>query len=114
MTDLASRRCEPCKSGEPALTPEQIEPLRAQVHADWEVVGDAHHLRRVFRFQNFRDALAYLNLVGALAEEQFHHPDLELSWGRVGVEIWTHKIDGLREADFVFAAKCDQLFTSAS
>ena len=70
---------------------------------------DGHHLRRVFRFPDFAAALAYTNRVGEMAEEQGHHPDLHLAWGRVGVEIWTHKIDGLLEADFVFAAKCDAL-----
>ena len=109
MTDLASRRCEPCKSGVPSLTPDELRPLAAQLDADWEVVDD-HHLSRRFKFENFRQALDYVNRVGEMAEEQGHHPDLHLAWGVVGVEIWTHKIDGLHEADFVFAAKCDRLY----
>ncbi len=108
MSDLASRRCEPCKGGTPPLTPDEIAPLRDQLEDDWQVV-DGHHLRRSFVFKNFREALDYLNKVGEMAEEQFHHPDLALAWGRVTVEIWTHKIDGLQEGDFVFAARCDRL-----
>jgi 4a-hydroxytetrahydrobiopterin dehydratase len=91
----------------PPLTAEQIAPLAAAL-PDWEVVRD-HHLVRTYRFPDFARALAFVNRVGALAEEVGHHPDLHLSWGRVGIEIWTHKIDGLAEADFVFAAKCDRL-----
>ena len=112
MSELAERRCEPCKSGEPPLGEAQTAPLLAQLDADWQVI-DGHHLSRVYRFKNFRLALDYVNAVGALAEEQGHHPDLHLAWGKVGVEIWTHKIDGLHEADFVFAAKCDRLYPGA-
>ncbi len=113
MSELAARRCEPCKSGVPPLTPGEIEPLQAQLDPGWQVVDD-HHLRRELKFKNFREALAYVNRVGQMAEEQGHHPDLHLAWGKVGVEIWTHKINGLHEADFVFAAKCDQLYPSTS
>ena len=108
MTSLAERRCEPCRGGVPPLRPDAWQPLYAELHADWQVV-DGHHLSRSFRFPNFAEALAFTNRVGALAEEVGHHPDLYLAWGRVRVEIWTHKIDGLHEADFVFAARCDRL-----
>lgn len=70
---------------------------------------DGHHLRREFRFRNFREALDFVNRVGELAEEQGHHPDINLSWGRVGVEIFTHKINGLTESDFILAAKVDEI-----
>jgi 4a-hydroxytetrahydrobiopterin dehydratase len=70
---------------------------------------DGHHLRREFGFGDFVSALALVNKVGELAESEGHHPDIQLSWGRVVVEIWTHKIDGLTESDFVLAAKIDQL-----
>ena len=113
MSDLASRACEPCRGGVPPLESAQIEPLLSQLDSDWGVV-DGHHLARSFRFKNFREALAYVNRVGQMAEEQGHHPDLHLAWGKVGVEIWTHKINGLHEADFVFAAKCDQLYPATS
>ncbi len=111
MTELAERRCEPCRSGTPPLGEGEIGPLRAQLDPDWEIV-DGHHLRRNLRFSNFREALAYTNRVGEMAEEQGHHPDLYLAWGKVRVEIWTHKIDGLHEADFIFAARCDALLES--
>ncbi len=111
MSKLALRRCEPCRSGVPPLGDSEIQPLREQLHADWEIV-EGHHLRREFRFPNFRQALGYTNRVGEMAEEQGHHPDLYLAWGKVRVEIWTHKIDGLHEADFVFAARCDALLES--
>lgn len=68
-----------------------------------------HHLEKEFRFRNFAEALAFVNRVGAMAEAQSHHPDIFLAWGRVRITIWTHKIDGLTESDFVFAAKCDAL-----
>jgi 4a-hydroxytetrahydrobiopterin dehydratase len=113
MAHLADRTCEPCKGGVPPLTAEQWQPLQAQIDPAWEVV-DAHHLAREYEFKDFAAALAFVNRVGALAEEVFHHPDLTLAWGRVGVEIWTHKIKGLHEADFIFAAKCDRLYASGS
>lgn len=74
----------------------------------WEVVNE-HHLSKTYTFKNFAEALAFVNRVGAMAEEQWHHPDVHLAWGKVTVEIWTHKINGLTESDFVFAAKCDAL-----
>jgi len=109
MSDLASRDCVPCKGGVPPLGPAEYTPLLEQLDDGWEVAG-GHHLSRTYTFENFRLALAYVNAVGEIAEEHDHHPDLHLAWGRVGVEIWTHKIDGLHEADFVFAAKCDRLY----
>jgi 4a-hydroxytetrahydrobiopterin dehydratase len=106
MADLADRRCAPCKGGVPPLTAAEIEPLLAQIDG-WEVV-DAHHLHRRYKLRNFAEALALVNRIGAIAEEQNHHPDLTLAWGHVDVTIWTHKINGLTESDFVFAAKCDR------
>jgi 4a-hydroxytetrahydrobiopterin dehydratase len=108
MTELAERQCVPCRGGVPPLRGEALETLRQQLHGDWRVV-DEHHLERTFRFPDFRQALDFTNRVGELAEEQDHHPDLHLAWGRVTVQIWTHKIDGLTESDFVFAAKTDRL-----
>lgn len=107
-TSLADRRCVPCRGGVPPLTAAEIAPLLAQIDA-WTVV-DGHHLEKTYRLQNFAAALELVNRIGAIAEEQNHHPDLLLAWGRVGVKIWTHKIDGLTESDFVFAAKCDRAF----
>ena len=107
MDRLAEQKCIPCRGGVPPLDEEGIRRLREQV-PEWEVVED-HHLRRTFQTGDFAGALDLANRIGALAEEQWHHPDLHVSWGRVGVEIWTHKIDGLTESDFIFAAKSDQV-----
>ena len=104
---LADRTCEPCRGGVPPLTPARVAALAAEV-PDWSVEG-GHHLRRELRFADFRSALACVNAIGAEAERQAHHPDLELGWGRVVVTLWTHAIDGLAEADFILAAKIDRL-----
>ena len=109
MSDLAQRNCKPCRSGVVPLDASEIVPLKAELDPGWQVVDD-HHLHRVYKFRNFAEALAFANRVGEMAEEQKHHPDLHVAWGRVGIEIWTHKIKGLHEADFVFAAKCDALY----
>ena len=109
MSELATRQCEPCRSGVAPLRGAQIQPLYEQLDPGWQVV-DEHHLSREFEFKNFAQALAFVNRVGAMAEDQGHHPDIHLAWGRARVEIWTHKIKGLHEADFVFAAKCDTLY----
>lgn len=107
MDDLAEKTCVPCKGGTPPLEGEELERLARQV-PDWEVV-EGHHLRREFRFKDFREALAFVNRVGELAEEQAHHPDIEFGWGRAAITIFTHKIDGLTESDFVLAAKIERL-----
>jgi 4a-hydroxytetrahydrobiopterin dehydratase len=91
----------------PPLTPAERAPLLAQLEG-WSVVDD-HHLSKLFTFPNFVDALAFVNRVGDVAEKNGHHPDILLSWGKARVDIWTHKIDGLTESDFVLAAKCDRV-----
>ena len=105
MTELANRNCVPCRGDTPPLKGEELDGLRRQV-PDWEVVEE-HHLRRAFKFKNFREALGFVNRVGELAEEQGHHPDISFGWGYTEVTVFTHKIDGLTESDFVFAAKVD-------
>ena len=105
--ELASKRCVPCRGGVPPLKGEQLKAYTSQVPA-WQVVNE-HHLERTFKFPDFKTALAFTNQVGNLAEEQGHHPDILLAWGKVAVIIWTHKIDGLTESDFIFAAKVDRL-----
>jgi 4a-hydroxytetrahydrobiopterin dehydratase len=107
MTELASKTCVPCRSGTPPLKGEELDALGRQVN-EWEVVEE-HHLRKVFRFKNFREALGFVNKVGELAEEQGHHPNICFGWGRVEVTVWTHKINDLTESDFIFAAKVDTL-----
>jgi len=107
MSELASKTCVPCRGGVPPLHGEELTKLEAQLQ-DWNVVNE-HHLERTFKFPDFRTALSFTNRVGELAEEQGHHPDILLSWGKVGVTIWTHKINGLTESDFILAAKIDRL-----
>jgi len=97
-----------CKGGVPPLTGQELAGLARQLDAAWQVVNE-HHLEREFKFPNFREALKYTNRVGELAEAQNHHPDIYLAWGKVKLTLWTHKIDGLTESDFIFAAKVDQL-----
>lgn len=107
MSELASRECVPCRGGVPPLKGEPIAELLAQLEG-WEVIEE-HHLKKAYNFKDFREALDFVNQVGALAEQQGHHPDIYLSWGKVEITIWTHKIDGLTESDFVLAAKIDEL-----
>jgi 4a-hydroxytetrahydrobiopterin dehydratase len=107
MNELASRECIPCRGGVPPLKGDEIRKLLSQVKG-WEVVNE-HHLIKSFRFEDFRAAQAFVDRVGNLAEEQGHHPDICFGWGRAEITIWTHKIDGLTESDFILAAKIDAL-----
>jgi 4a-hydroxytetrahydrobiopterin dehydratase len=109
--DLAAMACVPCRGGVPPLTHDEIVPYLEDLDHDWRVVDD-HHLEKEYRFANFREALAFTNRVGELAEDVGHHPDVELAWGRVKLTVFTHKIKGLHEADFVFAAKAEQLLAT--
>jgi 4a-hydroxytetrahydrobiopterin dehydratase len=108
MSELAAKECVPCKGGVAPLAGEALASLLNQLGNGWRVIN-GHHLEKEFTFKDFRDALAFTNKVGDLAEEQGHHPDIYLAWGRVKITIWTHKIDGLTESDFVMAAKIDQI-----
>jgi 4a-hydroxytetrahydrobiopterin dehydratase len=106
MTELAKKECVPCRGGVPPIKGEELVALHRELGDAWQVV-DEHHLEREYRFDDFRQALDFTSRVGEMAEEQQHHPDILLTWGLVKVTIWTHKIDGLTESDFVFAAKAD-------
>ena len=107
MTDLASKNCVPCRGGVPPLAGKELAALLQQL-PDWQVV-DGHHLTKVFKFPDFLQALAFVNKAGAVAEQQGHHPDILLSWGKAEVTTWTHSINGLTESDFILAAKIDRL-----
>ena len=109
MRELASKECVPCKGGVPPLGGDELDSLKGQLGGEWEII-DSHHLEKDYRFPDFRAALDFTNRVGELAEAQGHHPDIYLAWGKVKVTIWTHKIDGLTESDFIFAAKADARF----
>ena len=104
---LAEKHCVPCKGGVPALQGEELDKLKSQL-SGWQVV-DGHHLLKTYTFPDFRTALDFVNKAGEIAESEGHHPDLLLSWGKVEVKTWTHKIDGLTESDFILAAKLDHL-----
>ncbi len=108
---LADNQCIPCKGGVPALEAGKIQEMLGQVESGW-VLNSAGHLEREYSFPNFADAWGFLNKVATVAEDQNHHPDLFLAWGTCKVEIWTHKIKGLTESDFYFAAKADRAFSS--
>ena len=103
---LCDLKCTPCREGADPLKGEALTPYAQQV-PDWTVARE-HHLSRTFTFKNFARALEFVNRVGQQAEEQGHHPNIQLTWGRVVVEIWTHKIDGLTASDFILAAKIDR------
>jgi 4a-hydroxytetrahydrobiopterin dehydratase len=107
MSELAEKHCVPCRGGVPPLKMDQITALLDIIGGGWQVV-DEHHLEKEYAFDDFAQALAFANRVGAVAEEEGHHPDIYLSWGKVGLKIWTHKIDGLTESDFILAAKADR------
>ena len=107
-TSLAARQCIPCRGDTPPLAPSEVSALLSQV-TGWEH-EEFKRLRKSCRLKDFASALEYVNRVGAVAEDQGHHPNLYLAWGKVEATVWTHKIDGLKESDFIFAAKMDALY----
>jgi 4a-hydroxytetrahydrobiopterin dehydratase len=108
MTQLAEKQCVPCRGGVKPLKGEVIHQLAEQLQPDWKVV-DEHHLEREYKFEDFQQALEFANEVGRLAAMENHHPDIFLSYGKVVIQLWTHKIHGLHENDFILAAKIDGL-----
>lgn len=106
MSELAEKRCVPCEGLPPLSTRDSVR-LLSQLEG-W-VIERGHHLTRSFTFPDFVQALAFVNRIGEVAEAEAHHPNISLTWGKVGVDIWTHKIDGLTESDFILAAKIDAL-----
>jgi 4a-hydroxytetrahydrobiopterin dehydratase len=108
MSELAQKQCVPCQGGTPPLAGNELARLARELNPGWLVVNE-HHLEKDFEFPNFRQALQFTNRVGELAETQNHHPDIYLAWGKVKLTLWTHKIGGLTESDFIFAAKVDLL-----
>jgi 4a-hydroxytetrahydrobiopterin dehydratase len=106
VSDLTKKECVPCKGGVPPLGERELTELLDQLGGGWRVV-EGHHLEKDYLFKDFKTALAFTNRVGELAESQRHHPDIYLTWGKVRLSIWTHKIGGLTESDFILAAKAD-------
>ncbi len=105
---LSDEKCKPCSKGTPPLKNIEVEDLMQSLHKEWLVV-DNKLLEREFKFKNFKDAMAFTIQVGNLAEEEGHHPDILLAWGKVKITLWTHKINGLSSNDFILAAKIDAL-----
>lgn len=106
---LADQSCIPCHGGIPPMDQDRAKELLRELDDGWQLNSEGH-LERVYRLQNFAQAMALANKVATIAEEQGHHPDLSVAWGKCAVEIWTHKIRGLTESDFYFAAKADRAF----
>ena len=107
LVSLADQACIPCRGGVPPLASEQAEELLTELGDGWGLNPDGH-LERSYSFKSFGDAMKLANAVAEIADEENHHPDLYVAWGKCKVEIWTHKIDGLTESDFYFAAKVDR------
>ena len=108
MGSLSAKDCVPCKGGVPPLSEEESGAFLSQINDDWEVIEN-HHLTRTWTFPDFANAMDFTNSLGRICEEQGHHADFELGWGKVVAVIYTHKIDGLTESDFVLAAKFDEV-----
>jgi 4a-hydroxytetrahydrobiopterin dehydratase len=107
MSNLAAEKCPPCDEGGKALAGKELADLERQLGKSWKVVEN-HHLEKMFTFKDFREALDFTNRIGEVAEEVGHHPDIYLTWGKVRVTIYTHKVNGLTKNDFVLAAKFEE------
>ncbi|MER3424653.1 MAG: 4a-hydroxytetrahydrobiopterin dehydratase [Nitrospiraceae bacterium] len=108
---LADNKCVPCRGGVPPIELARAQEMLKQLGRGWQLNKEGH-LERLYTFKDFAQALEFVNKVGAIAEEEGHHPDFHLAWGKCKVEIWTHKINGLTESDFYMAAKADRVFDS--
>ncbi|MBZ2176009.1 4a-hydroxytetrahydrobiopterin dehydratase [Schnuerera sp. xch1] len=113
MANLTNKRCIPCSIGAPTLVEEEIKELYKSLKDGWKVI-DNKQLEKTYKFKNFKEALDFTNKVGILAEKEGHHPDIYLSWGKVIIKLWTHKIGGLHENDFILAAKIDEINQNSS
>jgi 4a-hydroxytetrahydrobiopterin dehydratase len=107
---LAEQKCIPCRGGVPPMAKDRVDALLRELDHGWRLNANGH-IERAYAFDNFAQAMAFANKVAGVAEDEGHHPDLRIAWGVCKVEIWTHKISGLTESDFFFAAKADRAFT---
>lgn len=108
MAKLADRKCTACESGVLPLEGSHLSTLVEALGGTWDMINE-HHLEKSFTFKDFKEALDFTNKVGAIAEEEGHHPDIHIGWGKVRIVLWTHKINGLSESDFILAAKIDAI-----
>ncbi|MBS0586088.1 MAG: 4a-hydroxytetrahydrobiopterin dehydratase [Verrucomicrobia bacterium] len=106
--DLSKKSCTPCKKGVPPLKGAALKELQKEIDPNWQLIDEAY-LERSYSFKDFKEALAFTNRVGEVAEAEGHHPDIFLAYGKVKIKLWTHKINGLSENDFILARKCDAL-----
>lgn len=112
LRTMAEKACPPCAGDVPILKGDELTPLHGVLGDNWDLVEE-HHLVRTFKFKNFVDALAFTNVIGEVAEDLNHHPEIMTTWGKVVTTIWTHKVDGLTENDFIFAARVEQAYSDA-
>ena len=110
-SELASKHCVACTKETPPITGKALEEMKKKLGGGWQVV-DGKRLEKSYKFKDFVGALAFTNRVGAIAEAEGHHPEITLGWGKVSLELWTHIINGLSEADFILAAKSDEAFSA--
>lgn len=113
MNELSEKVCRSCDQGSEALRGERLKALQKELGHDWQI-KDEHQLEKLFKFPDFQQALNFTNKVGGVAESIGHHPDIYLTWGKVGITIYTHKVDGLTENDFVLAAKIEKMIQDES
>ncbi|MGX6959963.1 MAG: 4a-hydroxytetrahydrobiopterin dehydratase [Rickettsia endosymbiont of Pentastiridius leporinus] len=107
---LSEKRCIPCEGGIPPLEKKEIDKLLSELQNDW-IINELGHLYKKYKFPDFMEAMEFANKIAEIAEQEAHHPDLTISWEACSVEIWTHKISGLTESDFILAAKIENIYT---
>lgn len=107
-SDLSQKVCSACRGAGEKLGKVEAKQKMDELHSDWEI-SDNHHIERKFEFEDFQEALDFVNEVGEIAEEQGHHPNISFTWGEATIKLYTHKINGLHENDFIMAAKIDEL-----
>jgi 4a-hydroxytetrahydrobiopterin dehydratase len=111
MEELTEQKCVACRVGAPSVTEAEIKELHPKV-PDWHIISEDNipKLDRLYKFKDFKDAIAFTDAVAAAAEEEGHHPRLSTEWGKVAVTWWTHKIKNLHHNDFIMAAKTDAIY----
>lgn len=106
--DLSEKKCKPCEGGTPPLTPDEIAEYSTHIKKDWKII-DNHKLEKEYAFVNFKHTMDFVNKVANLAEDEGHHPDMHVHYGKVVIELWTHAVNGLSENDFIMAYKIDKI-----